>query len=90
MRLTPQVAMTYFDAGLPNITGYAGGWNDCLGASWSGAMYLRIRKHCSHADTGGGNTWNIFLDASLSSPVYGRSTTVQPKAATVNYFIKAK
>ena len=32
----------------------------------------------------------VSFDASRSSTIYGSSTTVQPSAVTVNYFIRAR
>ena len=79
------------EAGLPNIegsikTGHSLGlYSNSISP---GALYRS-------GDRGGsvmgesGSYWKGFtLDASLSSPVYGKSDTVQPPALTVNYIIK--
>lgn len=78
-------AGTVIEAGLPNITGFiCGGWmsgngafanNGYIGASGDGHGY-------PPSDS-------CIFDASRCSPIYGRSSTVQPPAVTVRYFIKA-
>lgn len=91
-----ETAGTVIEAGLPNITGVVDGYR--LGCSdegtWmnssSGAFsgYGKAGKAC-----GAEGNWHmsmpITFNASLSNPIYGRSTTVQPSAVTVRYFIKA-
>ena len=90
------VAGTVIEAGLPNITGVVDGYR--LGCSdertWmnssSGAFsgYGKAGK-----GYGAEGNWHmsmpITFNASLSNPIYGRSSTVQPPAVTVRYFIKA-
>ena len=97
MCLLPQGAITYFDAGLPNITGTFGQrrsnsvfvtLEDTTGvfqivrneicAGWADLGY---NSNCARA---------ADFDASRCSPIYSNSTTVQPSAITVNYFIRAK
>ena len=78
-------AGTVIDAGLPNITGFiCAGWlsgsgafanNGYVGVSGDGTLYPP--------------TDSCTFDASRCSPIYGRSSTVQPPAVTVRYFIKA-
>ena len=83
----------YREAGLPNITGQVG-YNNIhelfLPSCASGAFYVPYTTQ-----------WGIYglmsytgcgpaaIDASRCSPVYGRSTTVQPAAYTVRYLIRA-
>ena len=75
-----QVAGTTVEAGLPNITGYinAGG----LSGSASGAFYDNNATWYGHD---GGLTVSAHgFDASRSSSIYGKSSTVQPPAYLVN------
>ena len=91
------VAGQYIDAGLPNITGRRV-------ASWGGGDYggRGYTTGCFKQDadknippTINGENWNgdgngtgFAFDASLSNPIYGNSTTVQPPAVTMRYIIK--
>ena len=77
----------YIDAGLPNIEGCCGG--TYLGAitNATGAFFTRTETHggCQ----GGGNMFHkVYLNASLSSSIYNKSTTVTPLSLTVKYLIK--
>lgn len=75
------------EAGLPNITGTA---DVTQGASRNynatGAFY--------QTNNGNGGNWDtaanckLNLDASRSSSVYGKSSTVQPPAIALDYYIK--
>lgn len=77
------------EAGLPNITGriVQGNWGSV--DFTEGAFY-------QNGDSGGPcankGDWRAiaYFDASRSSPVYGKSNTVQPSSYTVRYYIKAK
>lgn len=79
-------AGTVHEAGLPNITGsfateaYLAGGHTPDGAFSAG-------DSCKGA-SGGGTDHIITFDASLSNPIYGASTTVQPPALTMRYYIK--
>ena len=78
-------AGTVIEAGLPNITGQV--W-----AGWMGGngVFKRYRYVGASGDGNGHpRADSCTFDASRSSPIYGRSTTVQPPAVTVRYFIKA-
>lgn len=89
-------AGTVIEAGLPNITGVVDGYR--LGCSdertWmnssSGAFSGYGKAGKAYGAEG---NWHmsmpITFNASLSNPIYGNSTTVQPPAVTVRYFIKA-
>ena len=81
-------AGTYYEAGLPNITGqyyavvgggitvngaFTGSWADSAGQSSGGGGYSRV---------------HLVVDASKSNSIYGNSYTVQPPALTVIYCIK--
>ena len=78
-------AGTVIEAGLPNITGFiCGGWMSGNGAF---ANYRYVGA------SGDGHGYpasdSCRFDASRCSSIYGNSTTVQPPAVTVRYFIKA-
>ena len=87
-------AGTVKSAGLPNITGYftirslESGTNILVGASGS----LTKTDGASTASVANGTGNQAFsradFNASLSSSVYGNSTTVQPPALTMRYIIK--
>lgn len=91
---TSKTVGTNIEAGLPNITG---SWTSQYNIS------LDNSSHCIGAiastystNTGyyGGSTaaaewgFGFNFDASKSNAIYGKSTTVQPPAIVVNYFIK--
>ena len=83
----------YIEAGLPNIQGFLSAikgttYSDMSG---SGALYVNNRTGDDYVD--GSHIlrgYNIGFDASRSNPLFGASTTVQPKAYTVLYIIKVK
>lgn len=77
------------EAGLPNITGGAGYFNSLVNYIWSGALYKKSEKTTQDCNSGGAMTYEIGLDASLSSAIYGKSNTVQPPALTLLPCIKA-
>ena len=92
-------AGTTIEAGLPNITGQdALQWNGeytgqvCNGSNRNGALAAtRISlgagtesANSSHGAIGVATQYGIAMDASLSSPIYGNSSTVQPPAFVVN------
>lgn len=82
---------TYKDAGLPNITGSIGVAigvkNTATGAFYNDGEAGKSKTH------GAGFVDEFFtatkvFDASRSSSIYGKSSTVQPDSFTVNYIIK--
>ncbi len=78
-------------AGLPNIKAKIGGAYYGYGQwDFSGAFYQAGRSGWSTRGGGGGDPQNIDVgfDASLSNSIFGKSTTVQPPAVALNYFIK--
>ena len=89
---TSKTVGTNISAGLPNITGK---W-ECNGltdntytGTPTGAFYMYTTTLANNADGfSSGNPRGIGFDASLSNSIYGNSTTVQPPAIVVNYFIK--
>ena len=73
------------NAGLPNITGRIGGTLDDSWGQANGAFY----ESGSLPDSGGSQSGPIiWMDASRSSSIYGSSTTVQPPALTMRFYIK--
>lgn len=86
----------YKEAGLPNIMGtytndstYCSymsdkGINGSNGAiSWTTKLYTSMTAN-SNANY---SLEKLTFDASKSNPIYGSSTTVQPKSMTVKYYI---
>ena len=83
-----------FNPGLPNITGYTG-----YGANTSELAYLETEvsnnafysKNTSTKSLGfnefQGHSSEAFFDASRSNSIYGKSSTVQPKAVSLRWFI---
>lgn len=77
-------------AGLPNITGVFGYINDDAGVTYNGAFSFSRTGSMAHENAGNsGHQWKVSFDASKSSSIYGKSTTVQPPAVIVRYLIKA-
>ena len=78
-----QVAGGTVEAGLPNITGATGGARGGgTGAFSSEGWELKSVIDGSNTRSG------LVFDASLSNPIYGNSTTVQPEAIQYPYFIQ--
>ena len=91
---------TYIAAGLPNISGKiartsnaASGTNflsDSTGLSTSGALsvtYLKGILSMENTTTTGERPTGFTFDASNSNAIYGNSTTVQPPAFVVKFYI---
>ena len=78
---------TVFGAGLPNIWGYfgdiVGGSNKQVAGAFGAADNIIGGKYSNITKSFG--VWDF--NASRSSPLYGASTTVQPYAMTVKYYI---
>lgn len=89
-------AGTVIEAGLPNITGTVDGYR--LGCS-DERTFMNSSTGAFSGYGKAGNAYGaegnwhmsmpITFNASLSNSIYGNSTTVQPPAVTVKYFIKA-
>ena len=77
---------TNIEAGLPNITGSFDEWGGNI--NYSGSFYAGTPKKQNYAKRSEYTTYTSMFDASRSSSIYGKSTTVQPPASIVNYFIK--
>lgn len=74
-------------AGLPNITGKVGDWRNRHLTS-DGAFY---KTNPGGDSEGSGSVAStvvaVYMDASRSSAVYGRSNTVQPQSVSVYYYV---
>ena len=75
-------ANTTIAAGLPNITGYFS--TEAQNEDATGAFYCSWTKWGAHSGSGGAWQKNVQFNASRSSSIYGKSTTVQPPAYVVN------
>lgn len=81
------------DAGLPNITGSfeikgaASGMSNLDATSNSSGSFIKMGEVYHYPFTGTNKTYSGFdgytFDASKSSDIYGKSTTVQPKSRVV-------
>ena len=76
---------TYLESGAPNITGQfnPGG----LGISASGAFQITSGSQRSNSGENSDSRM-ISFDASLSNPIYGRATEIQPPAGKSLWIIK--
>lgn len=83
-------AGTVKNAGLPNITGTfarsGDGWHD--GSIATGAFTIGDANLENCVNSGSDNAGLVNFDASRSNKIYGNSTTVQPPALTMRYYIK--
>lgn len=72
----------YVEAGLPNITGYAGWTTGSNGNSKTnyGAFKVSFGGTAKASQSSGAGNISLDFDASLSNSIYGASTTVQPPA----------
>lgn len=85
----------WMDAGLPNITGDAGyilpnsanaSQNTTKAFGWAGGFGVSF---LTETISGTANTYDLILDASRSSSIYGNSDTVTPETMTGVWVIKA-
>lgn len=89
---------TSIPAGLPNISGAFSGVgnsansNAAVQPKLSGAFYMHTNKGGTRvSNDADADKDDLFgFNASLSNPIYGNSTTVQPPAICVNYCIQVK
>ena len=80
---------TMKEAGLPNITADMNSMMTDAGGSFSGAIYVKnIPRVRGWSGMDANEIRSLRFDASRSSSIYGRSSTVQPPAVCVNYIIK--
>lgn len=86
----------YKEAGLPNIEGsFHPGLQEADSyfgrlAKGTGAIGTRNMNKTGYLLTNSGRLYSQYemvFDASKSNPIYGSSTTVQPKSMTVKYYI---
>ena len=75
------------EAGLPNITG-AFGVGDSSGTSTSGAFYTISGSRWNEGGCSRGSNPDIGFNASRSSSIYGKSSTVQPASQIVHICIR--
>lgn len=87
---------TAVEAGLPNIIGSVKSLMSPTSEAWSVSSYTsgaftagNVKKLSSDIISGSGDTeFDLSFIASLSSSIYGNSTTVQPLSLILNYIIK--
>lgn len=77
------------EAGLPNITGKAGGQRNRLKTDGDSGCFTSDSSAGQNpaTDSASNSNSNIVFDASLSNPIYGNSDTVQPQAIQYPYYI---
>ena len=91
-------AGTVKSAGLPNITGKIStggehGFDGIFNGDNRGAFNINTASQIgwqavTEQKSVDSKSYQALFDASLSSPIYGKSTTVQPPALTMRYIIK--
>ena len=79
-------AGTYYEAGLPNITGNISAFKASISGAFVGSN--NTNRYDGWNDNEDEYAVSTSFDASRSSAIYGASTTVQPPAMTVIYCIK--
>lgn len=79
-------AGTYYEAGLPNITGNISAFNSSISGAFVGSN--NTSRYDGWNDNEDEYAVSTSFDASRSNSIYGASTTVQPPAMTVIYCIK--
>ena len=83
------LAGSEIEAGLPNITGQFG-CDDRAAGYRNGAFGIGSQSGVNTSAEGGdGRPWYYFdFNASRSSAIYGKSSTVQPPALVVNIWVR--
>jgi hypothetical protein len=79
-------AGTYYEAGLPNITGNISAFKSSISGAFVGSN--NTSRYDGWNDNEDEYAVSTSFDASRSNRIYGASTTVQPPAMTVIYCIK--
>lgn len=81
---------TYLESGAPNITGWHGGhaYKSYDHNETGGAFYGMDEKHGGAGATTNCDVWKMGFDASLSNPIYGRSSEIQPPSGKALWIIK--
>lgn len=91
-----ETAGQYKEAGLPNLEGYMAISYGDVGTFWADAITGVFHRgdlkdkgviFDSVNDSNKSRCADVEFDASRSNPIYGASTTVQPPAYTVRYYI---
>jgi len=82
-------AGTTKEAGLPNITGVINASSQNYGTTGAISHVNEVGSSNIGLSYATNMTGGLTFDASLSSAIYGNSTTVQPPSVTVRYIIKA-
>ena len=77
------------EAGLPNITG-SFGIGDSSGTTTSGVFYTIASTRWNEGGGKAGSNPNVGFNASRSSSIYGKSSTVQPSSQVVQICIRYK
>jgi len=77
------------EAGLPNITG-SFGIGDSSGTTTSGVFYTIASTRWNEGGGKAGSNPNVGFNASRSSSIYGKSSTVQPPSQLVHICIRYK
>ena len=80
-------AGTVKSAGLPNILGSLG-LSHLAANGGTGALRYDTGGAANYGYDASSNGINVRFDASLSNEIYGNSSTVQPPALTMRYYIK--
>lgn len=80
-------AGTVKSAGLPNITGSVG-LNHLAANGGEGALYFTTTGAANYGYDVSSKGIFVRFDASRVNEIYGNSTTVQPPALTMRYYIK--
>ena len=82
-------AGSYKQAGAPNIYGTFSLLDGTSFNEGSGAISMRkIADNNAVAQQSGEKAWEVILDASIVSHVYGSANTIQPASLICQYLIK--
>lgn len=79
-------AGTFYEAGLPNITGNISAFGSYISGAFSGSH--NTNRYDGWEDDEDEYALSVSFNASRSSAIYGASNTVQPPSMTVIYCIK--
>ena len=82
-------ASVKIEAGLPNITG-SFGIGDSSGTTTSGVFYTIASTRWNEGGGKAASNPNVGFNASRSSSIYGKSSTVQPSSQVVQICIRYK
>ena len=81
---------SYKPAGLPNIIGSTKNVLYKNSFTATGAFKLGAVGSDNDLNNGGSKSYALEFDASLSNPIYGNSSTVQPEAISVYFYVCVK